>query len=150
MKHTYTVRFAHLHLPDSLKVGDFVGRGSVLGIMGNTGQSTGAHLHIDVTQGRNAKAFRLSDITAGSFKPDFRQLAYFIDQELGHGPFKITTYPYDYHYIIDGKWKEHPGYDLVILTTSRTIFWNRSMSGRVIKAGYDSGYGNHLYIAFKA
>ena len=79
MKHTYTVRYAHLREPSPLKVNDFVGRGFVVGIMGNTGQSTGAHLHIDVTRGRNAKAFKLADIVA----PDFKQLALFIDEELG-------------------------------------------------------------------
>ena len=114
--------------------------------MGNTGQSTGAHLHIDVTQGQNARAFKLAGIVA----PDFGQLAHFIDKELGNGPFRVTTWPYDYRYIIAGLWKAHPGYDLVIESLSREIYWNRSMSGRVIKNGYDSGYGNHVYIAFKA
>ena len=125
-------------------------RGTVVGIMGDTGQSTGAHLHIDVTKGRNPKRFRLSDIAAGTFKPNFEQLAYFIDRELGNGPFRVTTYPYDYQYIISGQWKAHPGYDLVVVTELLRFYWNRSMPGRVIKNGYDSGYGNHVYIAFKA
>lgn len=152
MRHTYTVRFAHLREPSPLKVNAFVDRGDVVGIMGNTGQSTGAHLHIDVTRGCNAKAFKLADIEIGNRVPDFEQLAYFIDKELGHESFKITTYPYDYQYIIDGKWKAHPGYDVIILGDrySKELYWNRSMSGRVIKNGYDSGYGNHVYIAFKA
>ena len=144
---TYTVRFAHLKHTSPLRVGDTVNRGALIGIMGNTGQSTGPHLHIDVTQGENPERFRMADIDNGTFKPAFGQLAYFIDGDLGDCPFKVTTYPYDYSYIIDGKWKAHPGYDVVVRDK---IFWNRSMSGQVIKSGFDGGYGYHLYVTFNA
>ena len=151
MKQVYTVRFAHLEKPSELAFGRFVNPGDCLGIMGNTGKSTGAHLHIDATWGSNAKKFRMLDIADRTIEPAFKQLAHFIDWELGRGPFKVTTFPYDFRYKIGGAaWKAHPGYDLVVQTHTKRLYWNRSMTGRVIKNGYDSGYGHHLYVAFKA
>ena len=44
----FTVRFAHLKEIPLLSVGDKVYRGNLIGYQGNTGQSTGKHLHIDV------------------------------------------------------------------------------------------------------
>jgi murein DD-endopeptidase MepM/ murein hydrolase activator NlpD len=142
----YTVRYAHLKEQSPLEVGDFVNRGDLIGIMGSTGQSTGPHLHIDVVEGKVSKMFRLSDIGT-TYAPNFRQLALFIDEELGNGPFRVTTWPYDARYIINGQWKAHPGYDIVV---QDKIFWNRSMTGKVIRKGHDNGYGHHVYIAFRA
>ena len=50
----YTTRYLHMK-KDSLKVkkGDKVTKGQVLGYMGNTGNSNGAHLHFDVNDGKN-------------------------------------------------------------------------------------------------
>lgn len=50
----YTTRYLHMK-KGSLKVkkGDKVTQGQVLGYMGNTGNSDGAHLHFDVHNGKN-------------------------------------------------------------------------------------------------
>ena len=50
----YTTRYLHMK-KDSIKVkkGDKVTKGQILGYMGNTGNSNGAHLHFDVNDGKN-------------------------------------------------------------------------------------------------
>jgi murein DD-endopeptidase MepM/ murein hydrolase activator NlpD len=143
----HTVRFCHLAGPSPYSEGDTVTRGTVVGVMGNSGQSTGPHLHIDCVDGVQKTVYRLNDMYANDPMPNFQQLTYFIDRELGDGPFRITTYPYDYRYVINGKWKPHPGYDLVL--TDPKIYWNRSMNGSVILKGYDNGYGHYVNISFR-
>ena len=54
----YTVRYAHLE-SISVKEGQTIKEGDVIGIMGNTGQSFGAHLHIDVVRGKADKDIHL-------------------------------------------------------------------------------------------
>ena len=149
MKLPYTVRYAHLRLPVSYEAGDILSRGDPIGTMGNTGQSTGPHLHIDVVHGGVSDMYRLGDIGSG-LQPAFEQLSHFIDEELG-GPFRVTTYPYDYRSKMKGgKWKAHPGYDLVIEAGIPKIFWNRSMVGEVLRHGFDPSYGNFIQIGFQA
>ncbi len=145
MKPFYTVRYAHLDGPSPLE-GE-VNRGNVIGTMGSSGQSTGAHLHIDCVVGKQRSMYRLNDIYANDPMADFKQLALFIDEELGAGPFRITTWPYDYRYKIKGKWKPHPGYDVVV---NKLLYWNRSMEGTVVLKGHDRGYGHYVCIAFRA
>jgi murein DD-endopeptidase MepM/ murein hydrolase activator NlpD len=150
MSESYTVRYAHLRFKTHHKEGDTIGRGEVLGFMGSTGQSTGPHLHIDVVRGRHEHMYRMHNIACGDLEPDFEQLSYFIDEELGGGQFRVTTYPYDYRYVIDGKWKAHPGYDVVLEEPLGKIYWNRSMAGVVAKCGFDHGYGNFIQIVYQA
>lgn len=47
---TYKTRYGHLSYTNSIKVkqGDYVTKGTVIGYMGNTGYSTGPHLHFEV------------------------------------------------------------------------------------------------------
>jgi len=150
MKLLYTVRYAHLEGPSPLDLKATVKRGNVVGVMGDSGQSTGPHLHIDCVQDKQDSLYRLNDIYANDPMADFKQLAHFIDEELGAGPFRITTHIYDYRYKSKGKWKPHPGYDVVVETTHKRLYWNRSMDGAVILKGHDSGYGHYVCVAFRA
>ncbi len=43
----YTTKFGHLHA-FKVKKGDYVSRGQVIGQIGNTGRSTGSHLHYEI------------------------------------------------------------------------------------------------------
>jgi hypothetical protein len=50
----YTSRYAHMQAGSRVSAGQFVTRGTYLGRVGNTGQSYGAHLHVEVLQGQTA------------------------------------------------------------------------------------------------
>ena len=45
---TFTTLYGHLHQHPFVSVGQFVSQGTVLGTMGNTGNSFGAHLHFEI------------------------------------------------------------------------------------------------------
>lgn len=144
----FTFRLAHLK-EIRVHTGDKIQRGSAIGAMGNTGQSTGDHGHIDVVNGTHDWVYRIHDMERGYPKPNFEELQFFIDKELcGGSPFHVTTYPYDYRYIIRGQWKPHPGYDIVIVDEHPVFYWNRSYEGTVIASGYDDGYGNYVQIEY--
>ncbi len=148
----YTAKFAHLEKLPDLKIGQLIKRGEEIGIMGNTGKSTGAHLHFDLTEGFISNIWRLSDIEIS--RDHAEQSAYFIDNELFNTKIKITTHYCDSRYIDeDGKLILHPGYDCYPsnkLYKFFKIFWNRSMPGQVLKVGLDVGYGYYCLIGFDA
>lgn len=144
----YTARHAHLAVAPLLRVGQVIQRGTLIGVMGNTGKSTGPHLHFDCVEGMQSGHYRLADMEKESPRPSAKQCSLFIDEELFKGPFDITTFYYDPRYFAEfGKW--HPGYDVV--GKSKNIYWNRSKPGRVMRVFYDEiGYGHCVQIAFEA
>ena len=153
MMNHYTVRYAHLEEESPLEMDQLVIRGMEIGVMGNSGQSTNPHLHIDVVEGKQYGMYRLSNLEKGIPKPDFRQLQFFIDEELSGGKrYTITTYPYDPRYLFGpgGTWKAHPAIDLVVDGSDPVLYWNRSHKGKVVNKGYDSGYGHFVSISYFA
>jgi murein DD-endopeptidase MepM/ murein hydrolase activator NlpD len=48
---TYTTEYGHL-LKSAVKKGQYVGRGEIIGYMGNSGRSTGYHLHYGIRKNR--------------------------------------------------------------------------------------------------
>ena len=158
----YTVRFAHMENAPAFKVGDTIKRGDVIGRMGTSGQSTAAHLHMDVVEGFQVARYQLKDIEADSPKAaPPRQAAYFLtkDQSKGYELFGIipvvTTHMADPEYL-ESRGKIHFHYDVVPEDRLRTkahfdIHWPRSADGKVLRVDYDDkGYGHCLYVGFEA
>lgn len=147
----YSVRFAHLKDRPNLTIGQKIFRGDPIGIIGNTGQSDGRHLHIDLVEGFQNHIYRLNEIGTGRlYTPDLEQLTYFIDAELFKTDLEITTHPYCPDYL-NRYGKFHPAYDLVPRNrASWAIYWNRSKEGKVLFNDYDNGYGHCLIIGFEA
>ena len=151
----YTVRFAHLSYINNLIEGDIIRRGHIIGRMGNTGSSDGAHLHLDVVEGEQDDRYTLADISTGKKTSDAKQATLFIDRELFGVEPEITTFYSDPRYLVKyGKY--HFGYDVVPTNRKFTednyrIAWNRSPNGRVTKIlTNDPGYGNCVMITFEA
>jgi len=150
----YTSRFAHL-AETTLRPGQIIHRGDIIGVMGNTGSGSGAHLHIDVVEGEQAGRYNLADVANGNPKPSAKQAVLFVDDELFRvAPIVTTGYadPGYYH----ERAKIHCAFDLVPEDRHQTtehfrIHWNRSMPGKVVKImENDPGYGNCVMIAFEA
>lgn len=61
MKHAngYTTGFAHLNKNNFLRVGELVQKGQLIALSGNTGRSTGPHLHIKM---RNEKGISINPL----------------------------------------------------------------------------------------
>lgn len=147
---TYTVRYAHLAKKPELKVGDKVYEGDKIGVMGNTGASHGAHLHLDNVVGRVARKYTLEEIERGNPTSDIRQLNMFIDDGLFKALLRITTYYGCPDYQRKYK-KVHTGYDVVPESGDWSIYWNRSKAGEVIAVvADDPGYGNYIQISYVA
>lgn len=142
-----TYRAAHLAERPKWKVGDVIRRGDKIGRMGNTGKSTGAHVHEDCVEGIIPWVWRLSDMEKGYPNPCPKQLNYFLDDEFFGVPLDVTTWYCDYRY-----GKIHHAYDVVPADRDPRhfdFFWNRTPNGKVIAIGEDSGYGIYVHIGFE-
>jgi len=151
----YTARFAHLESAPDFKSGDVIRRGNILGVMGNTGKSTGPHLHLDVVCGARGAHYSQRDIESGDPAPaPQRQGLLFIDDELFGVALLVTTgYADPDYFFVYGK--VHMGYDVVphdrkVAREHFAIHWNRSAPGRVTDVEWDpEGYGHCLYVAYE-
>lgn len=158
----YLARYAHLE-KIYVKAGDWLRPhcifgdddypSSVIGKMGNTGKSDGAHLHIDVVEmeldeNYVYEKYTQEQIYSGNPKANETQLNYFVDKSLFDADYEITTYFNEKEYYEKYGW-HHPANDIISLDYDKwDIYWNRSSGGRVIFAGYDSSYGNHVVVAY--
>lgn len=126
--------------------------GESFGVMGNSGQSTGPHVHVDVVEGFKTHLYKQSDIESGEPKVALKQLAYFADSGLFKAPMRVTTYVADPRYF-ERFSKVHMGLDIVPVADINTpvLYWNRSMPGRILRVLVDSNsYGHCLYVGFEA
>lgn len=66
----YKTLYAHMH-DVHVKKGEIITRGQIIGTVGNTGRSTGPHLHFEVIYNRkkiNPKSFYINDLTDNEYK----------------------------------------------------------------------------------
>lgn len=155
MKCTYI--FGHLE-STHLKVGQEVNMGDPLGVMGNSGVGTGAHLHLGCVEGDQSEVFRLGEQWGKDrkFIPALEQCVWAVEGlELWKTcKSRMTTAIYPLPYFEKwGKW--HAGYDVVPADSDHNLkmHWPRSTKGVVRYAGVDPlgkdhGYGLLLLISF--
>lgn len=151
----YTVRFAHLKYPSPLRPGQVVYRGEEVGVMGDTGSSNGAHVHLDVVEGTHTGRYTLADMAAGSPKPNAKQCVFFADEELFNYELVVTV-PYADPPYYKRLAKFHFAMDVVPEDRHRTtehhkLRWPRSMPGTVVRnVEGDPAYGNYVMITYEA
>ena len=129
------------------RVGDLVSTNDIIAKMGNTGLSSGAHIHIAVAEGiiTDINLMRLNKLNSGITKPNKEQCEYFAMNDLADSV-RITTPYLDKSYEATYKIK-HPAIDLV--ATPKDYKWNRSFKGKVVAVGSnDKGYGNWIMITY--
>jgi len=72
ISHGYGFKTLYAHMSKIyVKVGDDIKRGQTIGVVGNTGSSTGPHLHYEVifdNVKRNPKLFYIDDLSDREFK----------------------------------------------------------------------------------
>lgn len=146
-----TVRYCHLD-KILMKEGDEVNYNDTIGIMGNTGFSSAAHLHIDCIKESERYPWHLYDMESGQLTPELRQLNLFIDSDLFGVKPVITTGIADVDYMT--KYGSlHLAYDVVPKNRHETsanlgIKWNRSKQGKVISTGEHRIYGKYIHVEF--
>lgn len=148
----YTVRFAHLKDRPAFNIGEEIIKGQQIGVMGDTGQADGAHLHIDNVMGKYSYCFKQHDITNGYIvvnKDALIQLNYFVDNDLFQTEPEYTSFVCDPRYFVKyGKY--HWGYDVIPANKKNCdIFWPRTMPGTVTFNNYTDGYGYLLMVSYE-
>ncbi len=156
----YTVMYAHLK-SINVKTGDLVNakvpwkNATLIGIMGDTGLSTAAHLHLSVIEGLRFELWKLIQMYNGDLTPSKEELDFFMSENdptlFGVAPY--ITVEWDDQWYIDNRNKRHLAKDGVpinrkVTDLNFTIYWNRTFGGRVLKTGYDSAYGNYVLIGY--
>ena len=156
----YTVMYAHLK-SINVKAGDLVNakvpwkNATLIGIMGDTGLSTAAHLHLSVIEGLRFELWKLIQMYNGDLTPSKEELDFFMSENdptlFGVAPY--ITVEWDDQWYIDNRNKRHLAKDGVpinrkVTDLNFTIYWNRTFGGRVLKTGYDSAYGNYVLIGY--
>ncbi len=154
----YTARYAHLEAKPIYKVGDIIKPKQKIGVMGTSGQSFAKHVHFDLIQ-RVApnRVYRLRELHhfISDLPSLMHQHAYFLDNGFFKTKIFIPTYFGDPKYFLRGKFKFHPGYDLVPKDRHETtkhyaLYWNRTFDGLVTGVGYDEiGYGHYITVQYE-
>lgn len=151
-------RIAHLK-EIYIDVGQKINPGDKLGKMGNTGESDGAHFHVDSWIVEDWMPWdympRVLDFESGKIiaAPEHTEflVGFGMDEGfLGCKP-RITMYYHDSRYTRLRK-KRHWGTDLIPSVTAKNVCrWNRSKDANCIYAGPDKpdlsrGYGNVIIL----
>lgn len=151
----YTLQLGHMEKMSILRIGDKLKYGDSIGIMGTSGQSKWPHLHAHLIEGFHKIITRLKDVSpTGKYKPNRKQLKYFIDKDLFKiKPYITTQYNCSKYKKLRGK--SHYAIDVVPIDRHKTkehfiIYWNRTKIGTILNLGFDeNGYGYFILIGYE-
>ena len=144
----YSTIYGHLEsFSTFLSVGKNLENGDIIGIMGDTGQSTGPHLHLQTVEGTHTAPWSLID---KKIKPSATQTNYAAQDIFGYGaPWTTTPWSCEEYFANYRKW--HFALDIVPDHTNQnqdnSIMWTRSMLGEVIGLGAHPGYGIYVIVS---
>ncbi len=148
---------AHLKYPPLVKEGDWVNRGQLIGYVGTTGNSTGAHLHYEV---RKSKPVSWISYVRGMYKNTvasfYEDPSTFIKDGF---PSDFTSPGWRYLQWTGNEW--HPGIDInspdddgkpvYAPVNGRVVFslgiskWQK-VKKIILPIYHNSGWGNHIWI----
>lgn len=157
MSDKHTVRFPHLFEESSLKPGDRVRYGDLIGHMGSTGTSSFQHIHLDAIRGLFVKGcWRAKQIISGQFQLDIDFIMRFLCYDLLRGPMVLSYFVDDPRYVVDVERvlhytpDQHKGIDILDFWSRKNpgIFWPfKDLDGICLSNYFDgSAYGWAVHI----
>lgn len=150
----YTNMYAHLKAVEC-KEGDLLHQDDIIGVMGNTGKSTAAHVHMSSIHGHRKRLWQLKDMfPGGPCEPSEKQVELSAEGLFKPHDIRITTLYNDPQYPLDWNGKRHYALDVVPVWLDGCygmpfVRWSRSWIGKVVKVGWHpEGYGNYVLINY--